>query len=436
MNKLQRRKAISQHQGKTQLVFERRIKHITDSVLSSDMLVEVEYTITTDKKDSTWAYGATVLEAARLAWKQAKREFNKSLDWYRKRGYAWYQFDETKAPETRVERNGHQLTLKRDLRYHCSICWLSFAELPYYGTCPGVPVFKGMWDDAFPAAEKYLGFKPLTKTQLDKEGYQTGKNLPAPCAALEYSKSPDGFLWVYNPAEAVPKQALSDAQKAALAKAQEAVRRRYICNRCGNRMEQHEYGKGNCDRCKVVLWAQEVQTQADYILDSETTGLDTSEDEFVSLAIIDMQGNVVFKSLIQPIDPQAMYRTSDSGISAFDIHGIGHERLLTAPRFEDIYPQLFEILNGKSIIVYNWSYDIDILDAMCKRRNLPEIEVDGWCAMEQYAQYVGERRTKRNYKGRYMGWSYRWQKLPGGGHTAVRDCLAVLELIKYMANEK
>jgi DNA polymerase-3 subunit epsilon len=275
----------------------------------------------------------------------------------------------------------------------------------------------------------------LTKGQLDKEGYQTGTKLPAPCAAVYYSENPNGLLFLYNTDEAVPKKSMSDAQKAALAKAQEASRQRYICQRCGTRLEQHEYGHKQCDRCEIILWAQDALTKADYILDSETTGLDTSEDEMISLAIVNMSGNVVFKSLINPIDPQAMYRTNDSGISTFMIHGIGHERLVGAPRFEDIYPELSRILNGKTVIVYNWDYDVPMLDAMCERRNLPEIEFDGWCAMEKYAQFVGEQRAKRDQKGRYRGWSYRWQKLPGGGHTALSDCLATLRLIQHMAQE-
>jgi len=421
--------------GKPRLVFECWIKHIAAPEWGNDVWVDAGYTITTDKKDSVRAYGATVLEAARKAWKAAKREFNKSLNWYIKRGYEWYKYDDAPVPEIRFERNGHNLTLRRDMRYSCSICKLSWSYIPDW-QCPNVPVFGGLWDEAFPKAESWLGFKPVTKQQLDKEGYQTGKSLPAPCAAVFNSKNDDGLMYLYNPADAIIKKTLSEAQQAALLKAQEAVRRRYICGRCGNRMEQHEYGKGNCDRCKVVLWAQDVQTLADYIFDSETTGLDTSEDEMVSLAIINMNGDVVFKSLIQPIDPQAVYRTRDSGISAFDIHGISAERLLTAPLFETIYPELFALLTGKKVIVYNWSYDIEMLNTMCERRNLPEIEIDGWCAMEQYAQFVGEQRAKRDRKGRYIGWEYRWQKLPGGGHTAVSDCLAVLKLIREIAAEE
>ena len=436
MNKLQRRKMIKSSRGKPKLVFERWIEHIATPDWSDDVWVDVSYTITTDKKDRVRAYGATILDAASQAWKQAKREFNKSLSWYLKRGYEWYQHDESNPPEVRVENHEHQLTLKRDLCYHCSICWQSFADLPNYGTCSGVPVFDGRWDDAFPAAEKYLGFKPLTKGQLDKEGYQTGTKLPAPCAAVHYGENPNGLLFVYNPADAVPKKSLSDAQKTALAKAQEASRQRYICGRCGTRLEQHEYGKGNCDRCKVILWAQEVLTQDVYILDSETTGLDTSEDEMISLAVINMRGDVLFKSLIQPIDPKAMYIPNERGISAFDIHGIGTDVLKDAPLFADLYPQLADLLTDKHVIVYNWDYDMPMLDAMCARRNLPEIEIGGWCAMEQYAQYVGEIRTKRDYKGRYSGWSYRWQPLPSGRHSALGDCLAVLQLIKEIATEE
>jgi hypothetical protein len=47
------------------------------------------------------------------------------------------------------------------------------------------------------------------------------------------------------------------------------------------------------------------------------------------------------------------------------------------------------------------------------------------CAMSNYASFVGE---WNDYHG-----NYKWQRLPGGDHSAIGDCLATLELIKKMA---
>lgn len=45
--------------------------------------------------------------------------------------------------------------------------------------------------------------------------------------------------------------------------------------------------------------------------------------------------------------------------------------------------------------------------------------------MHLYSEFVGEWND-------YFG-NNKWQKLPGGDHSAVGDCLATLEVIKYIA---
>ena len=46
--------------------------------------------------------------------------------------------------------------------------------------------------------------------------------------------------------------------------------------------------------------------------------------------------------------------------------------------------------------------------------------------MIMYARFIGE----------WASWKddYKWQKLPGGDHTALGDCIATLNIIKEMAN--
>jgi DNA polymerase-3 subunit epsilon len=53
----------------------------------------------------------------------------------------------------------------------------------------------------------------------------------------------------------------------------------------------------------------------------------------------------------------------------------------------------------------------------------------GWeCAMLQYAKFVGEWNPRYN--------QYKWQKLKGGNHSALGDCLATLTLLRKMASAK
>ncbi len=433
MNSLQRFKMIKDYKGKPKLVFVRRVVLLKKNN-DGTWWARVEYTIHTKRivTETTWR-AETALKAVRHCWKEAKRLFDISAAWYLARGWEWYQFEESNIPETHnIEHNGHLLGLNRDLYYHCSKCGEMWQYKPGK-VCPEVPVFDGLWSDAFPRAEKHFGFKPLTKGQMDAAGFQTGKKLPKPCAALHYSENPSGFLFVYNPLEAVPKRTMTELQKAALAKAQEATRERYLCQHCRNRLDQHEYGQKHCDHCEMTLWAREILADGAFILDSETTGLNTESDEMVQLAIIDTKGEVYLSSLIQPINPDAVYDKGSGSLSAFDIHGISADVLQDAPRLESLYQQLAYIVKtGKPILVYNWHFDIPILEAMLQRRELEPLEFDGYCLMERYAQWVGDTYTHRNHRGRYSGWSYKWQRLEGD-HSALGDCRAALKVLEEMA---
>jgi DNA polymerase-3 subunit epsilon len=64
-------------------------------------------------------------------------------------------------------------------------------------------------------------------------------------------------------------------------------------------------------------------------------------------------------------------------------------------------------------------------------RDMPDLNLDQLvtvhCAMQWYAQYVGEWHD-------YWG-NYRWQRLPGGDHSALGDARATLSLLKRMAAE-
>lgn len=433
MNKSQRLKMITNHNGKPKLVFERWFAKV-EFRDGGQHWAKVNYTLTTEKTSFAWGKGATPLKAARDAWKTAKRDFETETRWHRARNWEFYHFDDAVPPNHDIEHRGHKLGLDKDLYYHCSICNQRYRTLDHCGKCPEVPVFHGLWKTAFVRAEEVLGFKPLTKKQLDSEGFQTGGNLPKPCAALEYSENPSGYLFVYNPLDATPKKTMSEAQKAALAKAHEGSQRRYYCQNCHRRHEDHEVGQKHCHRCQMIFWAVKMCEEGFYVLDSETTGLDSYTDEMVQLGILDHEGNELFNRLIRPPDPQAVHIVGHKGRSAFDIHGISAERLENEQPFEAFYEEIVSILSkAKNIIVYNWDYDISMLRRMIEKRGLPELELDGYCAMEHYAQFVGQIRYNRERRGRYSSWSYRWHPLPYGNHSAIGDCRGTLKLIREMA---
>lgn len=271
-----------------------------------------------------------------------------------------------------------------------------------------------------------------TKTALGKMGLKPAKEQkPAAVKTHWHYSRPNYYL--YEVSQAVPKRKMSTAQTAALANARKKACTTSCCNRDYG-SPNWEYEGGMCLACycaweenkhqsfleesrqEAIEWAKGalVDHQA-VILDSETTGLD---GEIVEIAVITMQGETLLNTLVYnhniPIDATA-------------IHGISTQDVLNAPQWPDVYKKLKAIFTHASkVIIYNAEFDMGRLHHMRyvhKTDPLPDVKTE--CAMEYYAQYYGQWSDYHE--------SFTWQPL-GGGHRALGDCVATLDLIKGMGN--
>ena len=174
----------------------------------------------------------------------------------------------------------------------------------------------------------------------------------------------------------------------------------------------------NGDRSAAIRWAQDVLKHGHYVLlDTETTGV-LNDDEIVQITILGENGQSVFTTLVQPTKPIAP--------EAEAIHHITAAMVANAPTFPQVYERIKRALDNRRVIIYNAAFDTRILEQCCQRYGLPPLQyfvVE--CAMLKYAAFVAERDPKRG------GW--KWQKLPGGDHSAGGDCLAMLAVIRKMA---
>lgn len=253
------------------------------------------------------------------------------------------------------------------------------------------------------------------------------------------SRIPDYDL--YELAEAIPKRKLSEAQAVAL----EAARRKAMTTTCCNQyvgiinwrekgdmcascwydeLERRHQVRLDNDRIEASEWARGILADPSaVILDTETIGLD---GEIIEIAIIDMAGKVLLNTLINPtVEPG---REPIIPPDATAIHGITDEMIKTAPSFQETYLEIKKVFKQASrVIIYNEEFDRCRLRSDCEENNLPRLEYESECAMLWYSQWYGD--WHDYYK------SYRWQKLYGGGHRALDDCLACLEYIKRMAAE-
>ena len=87
-------------------------------------------------------------------------------------------------------------------------------------------------------------------------------------------------------------------------------------------------------------------------LDTETTGLD-DDAQVIEIAIVDTAGAVIFESFVKPtvpVDPEAAA-----------IHGIGPEKLASAPAWPEIADRVRAALEGKTVVIFNSDFDTRLL---------------------------------------------------------------------------
>ncbi|MFI9332944.1 exonuclease domain-containing protein [Kitasatospora sp. NPDC052868] len=164
------------------------------------------------------------------------------------------------------------------------------------------------------------------------------------------------------------------------------------------------------------------------VLDTETTGLD-SDSLLVEIAVITTDGEVLLDTLLHPGVPIP--------VGATRVHGITNEMVEGQPLFSDILVKLTGALMGRRVLIYNASYDVGRLRwALTLHYRMeghadPEASAAAWLdsmtfadVMMPYSAFVGD---WSDYHG-----NYRWQPL-GGGHRALGDCRAVLDVLCEMA---
>lgn len=153
------------------------------------------------------------------------------------------------------------------------------------------------------------------------------------------------------------------------------------------------------------------------IVDTETVGSGPLI-EIVEIAIGDIDGNILYHSLVHPIH-NPLPRTTK--LQRFE-----KNEFAEAPEWPVMWPELDALIDGKLLIAYNASFDRRAIAAMCARHRHTSSE-RGWrCAMELARRTLGIRRslTLKEACAHYG--------LDGGTHRAPRDVEATACLLKSL----
>ena len=179
---------------------------------------------------------------------------------------------------------------------------------------------------------------------------------------------------------------------------------------------------------KVIENARQIRALNPVYLDTETTGFGV-DDVVIQIGIVDVNGEVLLDSLVNPNKPIPP--------ASIAVHGISDEMVANAPQWKQIWPDVAQILTKSIVGMYNAEFDLRLL------RQTHELNGGTWaiderrffCAMRQYAAFYGDYNARSS--------DFRLHKLEQAGaqsnitlpnsHNAVDDARLTAALMDYIA---
>lgn len=158
-------------------------------------------------------------------------------------------------------------------------------------------------------------------------------------------------------------------------------------------------------------------------IDFETTGLRAGLDRVLEIGVVrtDPNGNTLaeYSTLVNP--------ARDVGPTS--IHGITASSVLGAPRFEEILPDLVDLLNGAVLVAHNAKFDVRFLRMELERSNCEFQEIDPLCTLE--LMYMGFPRGPRKLVDCCRSFG-----IPcGEAHDALEDARMASGLLHFLLGE-
>jgi DNA polymerase III epsilon subunit-like protein len=161
------------------------------------------------------------------------------------------------------------------------------------------------------------------------------------------------------------------------------------------------------------------------VIDSETTGL---QGEILDLAIVAVDGTVLFNELLKPTCP------IEEGAMA--VHGITEDMVATARTFAEAWADIDAALGDRIVIAYNVDFDRARFRHTAQVHGITLPHMEWRCMMRKYAQFW-DAPNEHGYAD--PGWQKLEKALIQQGvpfsqeHRALGDALAVARLIQRLA---
>jgi DNA polymerase-3 subunit epsilon len=182
-------------------------------------------------------------------------------------------------------------------------------------------------------------------------------------------------------------------------------------------------------RDQVIALAQQKLEQKPVYIDTETTGLNRS-DEIIEISIIDHDGTLLFSKLVKPSQPIPKEPER--------IHGISNDMVRSAQAWPTLWPVIRNHLYGRVIAAYNAPFDSRMMEQSHARYHLPWREKMVFLVvLTLFSEYRGEWDQTRG--------SYRFFKLEEAGvyfkiplpnaHRSTADALLTRAVLHCIAGK-
>lgn len=166
-------------------------------------------------------------------------------------------------------------------------------------------------------------------------------------------------------------------------------------------------------RNQAILSAREILASPDqYIaVDTETTGVDTLA-EVIELSAVSLGKEPLLELYFMP--------SGEISPRAIATHGLTKDILKQkdATTWDTCETSIRQVLNNKIMLAYNAAFDCRMIAQTAEMYGLESPVVESICVMRLYQQFLGAAKPKEL----------------GGNHTALGDCLRMIDLLQEMAN--
>lgn len=168
----------------------------------------------------------------------------------------------------------------------------------------------------------------------------------------------------------------------------------------------------------------DIEKQKFVCIDCETTGLDSTQDRIIEVAVMCFDGNQVYAQMETLINPEC--EIPDTSIA---IHHITQEMVKDKPTIKEALPEILKMIGNHIIVGHGVGFDIDILAIAAERHGIP-------CKIRQNL-YLDTLRMARLYGESPVNSLEHLRKhfnIPlEGAHRAMSDVIVNKEVFQHLA---